>query len=238
MSAAEYTFRIEGLTPDTLPMARLADYLGDLARLLGSTEHVHFERIEEGSVRLVAAVDQEVRPLVSPRVRAAVRGDGPRDALTAWARINELLGKDGTTATLELPGGEVIPFPGSPPPAKPIGPLRQETSVQGRVVRLEGYGDDISVGVEDESALAGRVVVRADRAREVGELFHRYVRFSGTGRWRRNAEGQWCLEHLDVSSFEALDEEAITDTLKRAGALLPEGAAQRAIEIIRELRRA
>lgn len=238
MSAAEYTFRIAGFTPDTLPMARLADYLSDLAKLLGSTEHVHFDRLTEGSAVLVAAVDQEVRPLVSPRVRSAMRGDGPRDALTAWSKLNELLGKDNTSATLELPGGEVIAFPGSAPPSKPIGPLRQPTSIQGRIVRLEGYGEDISVGVEDQTGLTGRVVVRGARASEVGELFHRYVRFSGSGKWRRDAEGNWCLEHLDVDSFEALDDEPLDETLRRAGEMLPEGASQRAIEIIRELRRA
>jgi hypothetical protein len=238
MSAAEYVFRIEGFAPDTLPLARLADYLGDLAQLFGSIEHVHFDRVETGSTKLVAAVDQEARPLVSPRVRAAARGDGPRDARNAWTRLNDQLGRDSTSASLTLPGGEVITFPGSPPPAKPIGPLRQPTSVQGRLVRLENYGEDVAVGIEEESDLAGRIVVKAAVAPELAALFHRYVRLSGSGRWRRNAEGQWCLEHLDVAIFEPLDDEPVGDVLRRAGGLLSEGSAERAIEIVQDLRRA
>ena len=78
MTAAQYTFHIAGLTPETLPMARLADYLSDLAQLLGSKEHVHLARIEAGSIRLAVAVDQEVRPLVGPRVRSAARAKAPR----------------------------------------------------------------------------------------------------------------------------------------------------------------
>lgn len=238
MSAAEYTFRITGFTPDTLPMGRLADYLGDLAQLLGSKEHVHLDRIEPGSIRLVAAVDQEARPVVSPRVRSAARGEGPKDARLAWSRLNDRLGKDGTSASLELPGGEVIAFPGTAPPSKPIGPLRQETTIQGRLVRLEGYGDDVSVGLEEETGLAGRVVVRAAVARELASHFHQHVRLSGGGRWRRDTDGQWCLDHLDVTAFEALDDAPMVDVLRRAGGLLPEGSAQKAIEIIQELRRA
>jgi hypothetical protein len=238
MSPAEYIFRIEGFSPDTLPMARLADYLGDLARLLGSTDHVHFNRLESGSAKLVAAVDQEARPLVNPRVRSAARGEGPRDARAAWAKLNDLLARDGTAATLQMPGGEVIPFPGSTPPAKPIGPIRQPTTVQGRLVRLEGYGEDVWVGIEEETDLAGRIVVKAAVAPELAAHFHRYVRLSGSGRWRRTSEGQWCLEHLDVSSFEALDDEPVGDVLRRVGGLLTEGAAEHAISVIHDLRRA
>lgn len=238
MTAAQYTFHIEGFTPKTLPMARLADYLGDLAQLLGSKEHVHLDRIDAGSIRLAVAVDQEVRPLVSPRIRSAAQGEGPKDAQAAWLRLNDRLGKDGTSAMLELPGGEVIPFPGSAAPSKPIGPLRQETAIQGRLVRLEGYGDDVSVGLEDETSLAGRIVVRADLARELGNHFHRHVRLSGRGRWRRNTDGQWCLEHLDVTDFTPLDDKPLDDVLRHAGSLLPEGSAQKAIDLIQELRRA
>ena len=238
MTAAQYTFHIAGLTPETLPMARLADYLSDLAQLLGSKEHVHLARIEAGSIRLAVAVDQEVRPLVGPRVRSAAQGEGPKDAQSAWLRLNERLGKDSAKANLELPGGEVIPFPGATPPSKPIGPLRHETAIQGRLVRLEGYGDDVSVGIEDEAGLAGRIVVRADLARDLGNYFHRYVRLSGRGRWRRNTEGQWCLEHLDVTDFAPLDDKPLDDVLRHAGSLLPEGSAQKAIDLIQELRRA
>ncbi|WP_186418864.1 hypothetical protein [Bosea sp. CS1GBMeth4] len=238
MTAAQYTFHLAGFTPETLPMARLADYLSDLAQLLGSKEHVHLDRIQAGSIELAVAVDQEARPLVGPRVRSAALGEGPNDALAAWLRLNERLGKDGASATLKLPGGEVIPFPGAAPLSKPIGPLRQETTIQGRLVRLQGNGDDVSVGLDDEEGLIGRIVVRAELARELGNHFHRHVRLSGRGRWRRNAEGQWCLEHLDVAGFVPLDDKPLDDVLRHAGSLLPEGSAQKAIDLIHELRRA
>ena len=49
----EYRFVIDALSPDSLPMARLAEYMGELARLLGRPDQVHFERLEGGSTVLV-----------------------------------------------------------------------------------------------------------------------------------------------------------------------------------------
>ena len=57
MTPVEYVLRIDAFTPDTMPMARLAEYLGALARLLGHAEHTHFVRLEEGSAKLVHRVD-------------------------------------------------------------------------------------------------------------------------------------------------------------------------------------
>ncbi|WP_040619425.1 hypothetical protein [Rhodovulum sp. PH10] len=237
MTAAEYTFRIEDFRPDTLPMGRLAEYLGDFAKLLGSPDYVHFARIEEGSTRLVAAVAQQARPQVSPRVRAAALGNGPPDAVSAWRRLNKRLTEDATCASLAMPGGEVIPFPGSPRPDQPIGPLRQPTSIQGRLVRIEGYGESVSVGIEDGSGIARRIVIDAELAKRLASHFHRFVRLSGTGRWRRTADGRWSLEQLDAEAFHPLDDEPIGDVVRRAGKMIPEGGAERAISLIRDLRR-
>lgn len=36
-----YRFKIDAYSPDTMPMARLAQYMGELAVLLGEREAVH-----------------------------------------------------------------------------------------------------------------------------------------------------------------------------------------------------
>ena len=58
----EYRFVIDAYRPDTLPMARLAEYMGELARLLGRLDQVHFVRLEEGSTALVQRVEPRLRP--------------------------------------------------------------------------------------------------------------------------------------------------------------------------------
>ena len=44
--ALEYRFEIDAFTPDTIPMARLAQYLGDIARMMGQEASVHFARVD------------------------------------------------------------------------------------------------------------------------------------------------------------------------------------------------
>ena len=58
----EYRFRIDGFTPDTLPMARLAEYIADLAVIFGEKELVHFVGIEKGSAILIQKIDAVAAP--------------------------------------------------------------------------------------------------------------------------------------------------------------------------------
>ena len=105
-------------------------------------------------------------------------------------------------------------------------------------MRLEGAGDRVWVGIDDDTGVAGRAAVTAERAQELGGHFHRFVRLSGTGRWRREKDGRWFLEHLDADTFELLDEAPLHEVLHRVRGLVPEGAAASASEVIRDLRRA
>ena len=57
-----YRFTIGAYSPDTIPMARLSEYMGDLASLLGEKGAVHFEGTEEGSTVLKASVETEAIP--------------------------------------------------------------------------------------------------------------------------------------------------------------------------------
>jgi hypothetical protein len=52
-----YEFLIDACTPETLPMARLAQYLADLAVLIGHKTSVHLIGIKEGSVRPQIRID-------------------------------------------------------------------------------------------------------------------------------------------------------------------------------------
>ena len=49
----EYRFTIDAYSPETLPMSRLAEYMAEVARLLGKVDQVHFVRLEPGSTVLV-----------------------------------------------------------------------------------------------------------------------------------------------------------------------------------------
>lgn len=82
-----YRFVIdESFTPDTLPMWRLAEYMTDMADLLGEKSYVHFVQIEGGSTVLVQDVEHEAYP-----VRVEGNGRWFRDAMGSWTMKSFLI---------------------------------------------------------------------------------------------------------------------------------------------------
>lgn len=74
MEDAEYTSKIDAFTPDSLPMARLAEYLAALADLIGHKASTHFVRLERGSTKLVHKVEATDAPKVERRLRDVIDG--------------------------------------------------------------------------------------------------------------------------------------------------------------------
>jgi hypothetical protein len=235
----EYSFRIIGPTPATMPMSRLAAYMAELARLMGCQEAVHLDRIEEGSVAIVVVASQSEVPIISPRIRNASTGDSNVDGVASWRKINEYLAEDKWGGEMRLPrSAEVIVFPGKTKAATVLRSFNQATSVQGRLVRLEGAGEIVRVGLDIDGDLTARISIDAKNAQQLAAFFHRSVRLNGEGRWRRDADGRWSLDNLVASSFELLDDDDLKHALQRLGQTIPPGAGNEILKAIKELRSA
>ena len=108
----EFRFKIDIYTPDTMPMARLAEYMQGLAALLGHRKSVHFSRVEPGSAILVAKVEPQDEPKIRERVRRVRKRIGPKDAADAYQKIDDMLRDDNAVAeVIEPDGNKVIEFP-------------------------------------------------------------------------------------------------------------------------------
>ncbi|WP_349368952.1 hypothetical protein [Salinarimonas sp.] len=238
MAAATITYplTIEGLTPTALPMRRLAEYIGTYAALLGSTEHVRLEGVFEGSLVIQACAPRDCAREIEPRLVGASTGAGSPDAVRAFRQLNGLLAGDEATARLPLSGGEIISFPGREGRSEPI-EVRDHVEIQGRLTRLEGGGDPVGVGLEDEGRSAGRVFVPAALASELGRHFQKPMRLAGEGKWRRDETGRWSLEAVTATSFELLEDTPLSEVLARAGRHLSDEDAADLVEAIRDLRR-
>lgn len=225
-----YRFHIDAYTPETIPMARLADYMAELARLLGQAESVHFERVEPGSTVLVQTIDAPATPKVQERLTSVVQGEGAKDARKAFAKIDDLLAADNAVGTLS--GGaesNVIRFPGRERP-KPLdyGTIRQHTSVDGILVKIGGRDRTAHATLEDGNRNWNCEMTRA-MARELASyLYSTPLRFHGDGKWRRNADGVWHLEHFRVSHYDVLDDTGWFDTIAKLRAV--EGADWRRLD--------
>jgi len=167
--ATEYRFRIDAYTPDTMPMARLAEYLAELATVLGEPTSVHLVRLEPGSTVLVHEIEREAVPKVRERAISVRRGRGPRDAVRAYHAINKLLREDDGIGVLqEQTGAEIIRFPGREETEEEFAAIRQYGSIDGEVLRVGGPQKYVPVLLQSEDRqIAG---CWAERAAGVSRL--------------------------------------------------------------------
>jgi len=214
----EYRLRIDGdFTPATFPMERLGEYLSALAKLLGETPNVHFSDLITGSSIIAVRVDDAAAKTVVERVRAVHAGNGPADALKAYGQLDALLWQDGATATLvseEM--GIVIPFRGKDRPEPVVfGPFKQDSTVDGQVIRVGGTGDTIPVHLRDGDTIHSHLYGSTEVARKIAQhLFGPTVRVHGTGTWFRTAEGVWELRTFRITEFEVLGDEPLVDVVR------------------------
>lgn len=220
----EYRYVIDVFTPDTLPMWRLAEYMGELAQLLGEREHVHFERLEPGSAVLVSRVDVMAVPKVVTRMQKLRDGSAAEEVFKAFKRLDSMLESDNAIAQLiDAFGTEVIAFPGRNRP-KPVifGPFKQEGSLDGVLVRIGVKGKIASAQLSDGERSYTCELSRELAKKVAGHLFSP-LRVYGHGRWLRDGEGAWHLDSFKVESFDVLDDRPLSELVAELHAVAGSG---------------
>jgi hypothetical protein len=204
----EYRFEIDAFTPDTIPLARLSQYLADLAKMMGQESSVHLLRIAKGSTVPIITVDWEAEPKVRERLNAVKVNEGPAEARRAYKEINKRLIEDNANGVLFDPSStKVIRFPGRDGANQPqFGPITQPGVFQGILIKLGGENDPVPVHLEDGD---DKHIVWAPRriAKELApHLFTSTIRVEGNGRWQRNRTGDWEMLGFQVTRFDVLPE--------------------------------
>jgi hypothetical protein len=216
MADYEYTFRIDAFTPDTIPMARLADYLGVLAKLVGHDQSTHFARLESGSACLVYKIDSVDAPKVKQRLEHTGTADAPKDLNKAFEALDIMLADDNAVGDLTDPSGAVIiPFPGRNRPKILAFPaFRQDGSIDGQIVSIGGKDTTAHIILQDGAVTYSNIKLRREMARELRNyLYEQKVRLIGKGRWERNHDGVWKLLDFSVDRYEILDNSSLSDVL-------------------------
>src|SRR5215475_7856931 len=81
----------------------------------------------------------------------------------------------------------------------------------GIVVRISGRRDLVPVLLELGPHVYYTCVASRDIAKRLAmHLFTTQVRVYGTGRWHREANGQWMLDRFTIGSFDVLNNEPLT----------------------------
>ncbi|APT35021.1 hypothetical protein MCBMB27_05730 (plasmid) [Methylobacterium phyllosphaerae] len=208
-------FKIGAFTPSTIPMEKLAEYMRDLAVILGSPENVHFLRLEAGSTEIVHVVDRGAFLVnVMSRVGGVRYGAAPVEAIAAYRSINKRLAEDRATGALingEL-SAEILNFPGMwAVEAEPFPPVTQAGAIDGVVIRLGGTGANVPVHVQAGDTVYSKCLASREIARELGHhLFGGPLRLTGQGKWTRDADGVWNLDRFLIGGFEPLDSKPLS----------------------------
>jgi len=211
----EYRFRIDAYTPDKIPMGRLAEYMGELATLLGEKAFVHFRRLERGSTILVHAIEKEAVPKVRDRTTAVRRGEGTQEAMRAFQAINKLLREDNAVGELrdKEQSAKILQFPGRLDASEKFASIKQQGSIDGIVNSIGGRDETVHIRIEhDGRQLSGCYTTRSV-AKELGHLLFEPVRLFGRGKWNRDDDGNWTLEEFKIESFEALNGAPLPDAI-------------------------
>lgn len=209
----EYRFKIDAYTPETMPMVRLAEYMRDLAMLLGEPKAVHFVKVKKGSTILIHKIEREAIPKVEDRVASVKSGEGPPDAQQAERNINRKLRDDNASGVLTRGArATIIRFPGREDMGLSFGTFSEEGSIDGVVIRIGGETDPCPVHLQslDETQTHLCDVDRSLARGLAAYLFAGEVRVHGVGRWQRDENGAWSLERFRIRSFDPLDNLPLT----------------------------
>jgi hypothetical protein len=220
----EYRFKIDAWTPDTIPMARLAEYMAQLATLLGERTAVHFRRITRGSAVLVQKIDRQAVPKVRDRVMTVRAGDATGDAMRAYQAINKFLRDDNAIGVLrdDAPRGIIIRFPGREQAEEKFSAVRQQGSLDGIVTGIRGKDETIHITIQVEGQQVSGCFTTRTIAKQLGAKLFEPVRLFGRGRWNRDSEGVWSLENFKIESFQSLEDVPLSSALAQLRAIKTE----------------
>lgn len=213
----EYEFRIDRYTPATIPMNRLAEYMSDLASLLGEHKSVHFLRIKKGSVRIVHEIEYEAEPKVRERIRIVTAGDDQDDEANPIRRINKRLAQDNASGVLWGPEGRIVDFPGKKQFTQPqFGPFNQPGTIDGIPIRIGGETDPVPVHLQEPGQPLHICYASREKAREIApHIFKTLIRVDGIARWHRDADGKWIRDRFTIHDFTVLDDISLTEAVER-----------------------
>jgi hypothetical protein len=215
----EFSWVVKGWTRQTIPMARLAEYIRELSKLLGQETKIHLMSLEDSSLALVSKTEQPIDGgKIDARVSAVRRGEGAIDATRAYANLNEMLANDNGSARLYRGTAVVINFPGKVPAEPALIEVQDYGSVTGYLYMLYQQKDAYLARLRIDSDTTLRCFCTEDVLPQLKETLFDTVRVSGSGRWGRTISGIWQPVNLTIEEVQKINRapfrEAI-DSLRR-----------------------
>jgi hypothetical protein len=219
-----YELYIDALTPTTISMARLAEYMADFAELLGHQEYVHFEAVKPGSLCLASRVEPIAQNKVRHRVDEVRYGKGPKAAVKAFQSLDNRLAEDNAVGRIVHRSAKLIEFPGRTRPVEhSIGPVEQTGTLDGEIIQIGGRDETINVHLKAGDDVVHCITKKAMARRLAHHMFGPPVRLSGVGMWSRSESGKWTLRSFTIHDFDTLDQTPLPKLFENLRAKLAPG---------------
>tara|TARA_R110002167_G_scaffold204404_9_gene408562 strand:- start:44622 stop:45371 length:750 start_codon:yes stop_codon:yes gene_type:complete len=226
----EFEFSIDALSPDTLSMKRLAEYLKPLAAVMGQADSVCFRRVEEGSALLKQDVlNTKAAIKVAHRIRAVGQGEAPAEASKAYKELNKLLKQDGAIGRLRATGSIAVNadlyFPGREEVEPPeFNVIHEAGALDGVLIQIGGKDDSVPVHIQHGLGSDGvyKCTCSRDLARQLAPLLFSEIRVEGVGDWKRDRDGTWQCKRFEIESFKPLTKTTVTKALRELGQAIGE----------------
>lgn len=234
-----YVLYIDAFTPASIPMARLAEYMGGFAELLGNEEHVHFDRLRSGSLAVVSRVDAVAQNKVRRRLDEVCYGTAPKAAMEAFHQIDEKLSADNAVGRVLHRDMKIIQFAGrNRPTESSVGPVIQVGTLDGELIQVGGRDETINVHIRSGDDVQRCITTKTIARRLAQYIFGPPVRVHGRAFWSRAESGEWKLHRFDIESFETPDETPLSRVFEglRARLAPPEGGRLNPADLVRQLR--
>ncbi len=211
-------FHIDAYSPETIPLAKLADYMTEFAALLGRDNAVHFGGLTSGSTKLAAIVEYEDVPKVTARLGDLRRGSAAKDVMKVFEAIDTRLANDNATGRIYVEdqegSAELLTFPGrTKPKALTYGPFNQEGHLDGILISVGGKDESISIRLQNGDVTHANCETNRTIARDMGKHLFELIRIHGTGRWTREADGAWTLLRFRIHRFEVLKQDSLREVV-------------------------
>lgn len=224
----DFALKIRGVTPSTVPMGQLAEYLREFAGLLGDDAKPVFVGMVKGSVVLRARETGTLPPaIVRTRMRTA-RHSREAPGGKSYARLRELLAKDRATGTvLDCSGETIVEIAAQPEPQSNAMEhvISDRGEIDGVIVGIQGIDETVHVRVQGQDGAVASVELRdISRARAIAQHFRGDpVRLRVRGTWKRSADGAWAPEHLHFEGLEELDPRTAREILDELSSISGNG---------------
>lgn len=197
----KYTFWIKDKTPETMGLARLAEYYQQLGAIFGDADAVHLMQIHKSSHGSELRVDAKA---AQQRLCGLRDGSAPAEALKARDRIDAMLAEDATTGHFADPQNNVIYlFSAKKAETAARVVLRDAGAVSGELYYMNGGVNNVSIRLRISGGGAVSGTVSKEMAKKMRPHLLEQVRIFGEATWTRDDKG-WTPSEFEIQHFTPL----------------------------------